>query len=193
MTERGKKKTAKKPDTEDGTLWRSAMQDVKPLKKDADPEETGEPAGEPEDAATKTQPSKTSDTPREPPPAAGIDRRTEEKLRQGKFPIEGRLDLHGHTQAQAHNELIQFIERGFEQGQRYLLVITGKGSSGGREEEGWFESETGVLRREVPRWLTVWPLAEKVIAFTKAQPKHGGEGALYVYLRRIKPREASSP
>ena len=193
MTERGKKKMAKNPDTEDQTLWRSAMQDVKSLKKDADPEETGEPAGEPEDAATKTQPSKIPDTLKEPPPAAGIDRRTEEKLRQGKFPIEGRLDLHGHTQAQAHNELIQFITRGFEQGRRCLLVITVKGSGVEREEEGWFESETGVLKREVPRWLTELPLAGKVIAFTPAQPKHGGEGALYVYLRRKKPRATSTP
>jgi DNA-nicking Smr family endonuclease len=193
VTERGKIKTVKKPDTEDETLWRSAMREVKPLKKDADPEEAGEPAGEPEDATTKTQPSKISDSPKEPPPAAGIDRRTEEKLRQGKFPIEGRLDLHGHTQAQAHNELIQFIERGFERGQRCLLVITGKGSMGGREEGSWLESETGVLRREVPRWLTELPLVGKVIAFTPAQPKHGGEGALYVYLRRKKTRKASSP
>ncbi len=188
MKERDKKKTAKKPDTEDETLWRSAMQEVKPLKKDAHPEEIGEPAGEPEDTATKTQPSKTPDIPKEPPPAAGIDRRTEEKLRQGKFSIEGRLDLHGHTQAQAHNELIQFIERGFERGQRCLLVITGKGSIGGREEGGWYESEPGVLKREVPRWLTEGPLAGKVITFTQAQPKHGGEGALYVYLRRKKKR-----
>ena len=186
MTERGKKKTAIKPDTEDETLWHSAMQDFEPLKKDAGPEETGEPTDKPEDATTKTQPSKISDTPKEPPPSAGIDRRTEEKLRQGKLPIEGRLDLHGHTQAQAHNELIQFIERGFEQGQRCLLVITGKGSGGESEEGSWFESETGVLRREVPRWLTEGPLTGKVIAFTQAQPKHGGEGALYVYLRRKK-------
>jgi DNA-nicking Smr family endonuclease len=188
VTERGKKTTAKKSDTEDETLWLSAMQNVKPLDKNAGPEETGEPAGDPEDPATKTRPPKIPDAPKEPPPVAGIDRRTEEKLRQGKIPIEGRLDLHGHTQAQAHNELIQFIERSSERGQRCLLVITGKGSGKEREEGGWFESETGVLRREVPRWLTVWPLAGKVIAVTPAQPRHGGEGALYVYLRRKKKR-----
>ncbi len=185
-----KKGPAKKPDTEDETLWRSAMQDVKLLKKNVDPEETGKPAaevaGEPEEAETKTQPSKNPESAKEPPPAAGIDRRTGEKLRQGKIPIESRLDLHGHTQAQAHNELIQFIEKGFAQGQRCLLVITGKGSGGGRE--GGFESKTGVLRGEVPRWLAERPLAGKVITFTQAQPKHGGEGALYVYLRRKKKR-----
>ena len=188
MSQRGKKKITKNQDTEDETLWPFAMRDVKPLKKDA--EGIGEPAGEPEYLATKPQPSKIPKPPKEPPPAAGIDRRTEEKLRQGKFPIEGRLDLHGHAKAQAHKELIQFIERGFERGQRCLLVITGKGNDGGREEKGWFESETGVLRREVPRWLTEGPLAGKVITFTQAQPKHGGDGALYVYLRRKKPREA---
>jgi DNA-nicking Smr family endonuclease len=188
VTERGKKTTVKKPDTEDETLWLSAMQNVKPLEKGVDPEETGEPAGDREDTAKKIQPSKTPTAPKEPPPAAGIDRRTKEKLLQGKFPIEGRLDLHGHNQAQAHNELIQFIERGFERGQRCLLVITGKGSGGEKEEGGWLEPETGVLKREVPRWLTEKPLAGKVIVFTQAQPKHGGEGALYVYLRRKKNR-----
>lgn len=164
------------------------MQDVKFLKKDLNPEETGEPAAEPaifpEVASMKTRPSKNSEPPKEPPPASGIDRRTQDKLRQGKFPIEGRLDLHGHTQDQAHNELIQFINNRFKRGQRCLLVITGKGSGSEREEGGWFESATGVLRREVPRWLADQPLAGKVITFTPAQPKHGGEGALYVYLRR---------
>jgi DNA-nicking Smr family endonuclease len=184
VTERSKNRTAKKSDTEDEKLWPSAMQDVKPLKKNVDLEETDESAGEPEDVAAKIPPAKISESPKEPPSASGIDRRTGEKLRQGRLPIEGRLDLHGHTQAQAHNELIQFIERGFEQGQRCLLVITGKGSGGEREEGVWFESETGVLRREVPRWLTESPLTGKVITFTPAQPKHGGEGALYVYVRR---------
>jgi len=188
VTERGKKTTVKKPDTEDETLWLSAMQNVKPLEKGVDPEETGEPAGEPEDTVAKIQSPKNPVIPKEPPPAAGIDRRTNEKLRQGKLTIEGRLDLHGHNQAQAHNELIQFIERGFERGQRCLLVITGKGSGGESEEGGWLEPETGVLKREVPRWLTEKPLAGKVIVFTQAQPKHGGEGALYVYLRRKKNR-----
>ena len=188
MTERGNKKTENKPDTENETLWRSAMQDVNLLKKDAGSEDTGEPAGEPEEIPAKIPPVKIPDTRKEPPPGAGIDRGTWEKLRQGKLSIEGRLDLHGHNQAQAHNKLVRFIERGFEQEKRCLLVITGKGSGGGREETGWFGSATGVLRREVPRWLTESPLAGKVIAFTPAQPKHGGEGALYVYLRRKKKR-----
>ena len=194
MTERGKKKraTRKPPDSQDEALWRSAMQDVDPIKKEPslpeEPEESLEPPADSTDATpgVAQPPPAIPETQKEPPPAAGIDKRTGEKLRQGKFPIEGRLDLHGHSKAQAHGELIRFIETGFEQGRRCLLVITGKGGAVRQETEGFFESETGVLKKQVPRWLTEPPLAAKVIYFCPAQPKHGGAGALYVYLRRKK-------
>ncbi len=195
MTGRGKKKKSKKPGTEDDALWRSAMQDVRPIQKDEEPEEP-----EPPEEAVETESETGNDAPppqpslgipaetQEPPPAAGIDKRTGERLRRGQIPIEGTLDLHGHSKVQAHGELAHFIEAGYEQGKRCLLVVTGKGGSVRQEEGDWFEPEAGVLKKQVPRWLAEPPLAAKVITFAPAQPKHGGDGALYVYLRRKKKR-----
>jgi DNA-nicking Smr family endonuclease len=105
--------------------------------------------------------------------AAGIDRRSAEKLRRGRLPIEGRLDLHGMTQAAAVDKLAAFIERAEAAGKRCVLVITGKGLASG-----------GILRDQVPRWLNQAPNRARVLAFDYAQPQHGGAGALYVLLKR---------
>jgi DNA-nicking Smr family endonuclease len=105
--------------------------------------------------------------------AAGIDRRSSEKLRRGHLPIEGRLDLHGMTQTAAAGRLAAFIERAEAAGKRCVLVITGKGLASG-----------GILREQVPRWLNQAPNRARVLAFDYARPQHGGSGALYVLLKR---------
>lgn len=105
----------------------------------------------------------------------GVDRRTDDRLRRGRFEIEGRLDLHGMTQAQAHDALFGFVRRNWHEGRRVLLVITGKGSGG----EGM-----GVLRAAVPRWLGESGMRAMVVAIHRAQPRHGGDGALYLLLKR---------
>jgi DNA-nicking Smr family endonuclease len=105
--------------------------------------------------------------------ATGIDRRSSERLHRGRLPIEGRLDLHGMTQAAAAERLAAFIERSEAAGKRCLLVITGKGLASG-----------GILRDQVPRWLNLPPNRGRVLAFDYARPQHGGSGALYVLLKR---------
>ena len=105
--------------------------------------------------------------------AAGIDRRSAERLRRGRLSIEGRLDLHGMTQAAAVERLAEFIARAEVAGKRCVLVITGKGLASG-----------GVLRDQVPRWLNLAPNRARVLAFDYAQQQHGGSGALYVLLKR---------
>jgi DNA-nicking Smr family endonuclease len=105
-----------------------------------------------------------------------IDRRTWDRLRRGELPIATRLDLHGLTQTQAHERLQSFLSRARRDGARCVLVITGRGSSGG-----------GVLRTMTPRWLDEPPLRDHVVAFAQASPSHGGAGALYVLLRRRPP------
>ena len=107
--------------------------------------------------------------------APGLDRRTEERLRGGEMAIEARLDLHGHTQDEAHRALIAFVERAWRAERRTLLVITGKGRQGAGE---------GVLQSALPRWLNAEPLRAQVLAFSRARPKDGGAGALYILLRR---------
>ena len=103
----------------------------------------------------------------------GLDRRTGERMKRGALPIEGRIDLHGMTRDQAQLRLFNFIVGAYEQGKRSILVITGKGQGG-----------MGILKSEVPRWLNLPPIREKVLGFSYAQPKDGGDGALYVLLRR---------
>ncbi|WP_374440071.1 Smr/MutS family protein [Stella sp.] len=108
--------------------------------------------------------------------AVDVDARTAERLKRGRVPIDGRLDLHGLTQAEAHVALVGAVRSGAAQGRRCLLVITGRGDWGG--------TERGVLRRMVPRWLNEPAIRPHVLAFAEAQPRDGGGGALYVLLRR---------
>ncbi|HKO07828.1 MAG TPA: Smr/MutS family protein [Alphaproteobacteria bacterium] len=107
--------------------------------------------------------------------APGLDARSAERLRRGELPIEARLDLHGHSQDEAQEALLAFVERAWHERRRALLVITGKGRRGEGE---------GVLRAAVPRWLNAAPLRGHLLAFARAQPKDGGAGALYLLLRR---------
>ncbi|WP_420402954.1 Smr/MutS family protein [Nisaea sp.] len=119
----------------------------------------------------------------DPGKAPGIDRRTALKIKRGKQRIDGRIDLHGMRQDEAHRALNAFVNGAYRRGDRCVLVITGKGTrsgDGGRD--------AGVLRRMTPRWLTDGTNRDKVLAYSPAQPQHGGSGALYVMLRRRKDR-----
>jgi DNA-nicking Smr family endonuclease len=95
---------------------------------------------------------------------------------RGKEPIDARLDLHGLTQAQAHSALLHFLREASARGARLVLVITGKGGRG--------DSERGVLKRQVPHWLALPEFRAFVVGYDDAGLRHGGEGALYVRLRR---------
>ena len=150
----------------------------------------GAQAPKPNDPAANIAPDLLSW--RRAPP--GMDRNTATSLRKGKLPIDASLDLHGFTQSEAHTALIVAIARARASGHRCVLVVTGKGGkavavppTGGRYAEG---RTTGVLRANVPRWLNEPPLRAHVMAFAAARPRHGGEGALYVLLRRV--REAKT-
>lgn len=123
--------------------------------------------------------------PASPPPAArpsrrldpkgpvDLDRRSWLKLRRGLYPLDARLDLHGLTQAEAYDRLGTFLAAARARGNRCVLVITGRGLRQG-----------GALRAMTPRWLEEGPIRPLVLAYAPAQLHHGGEGALYVLLRR---------
>jgi DNA-nicking Smr family endonuclease len=104
-----------------------------------------------------------------------IDEPVRKKLQKGRLPIEGRIDLHGLSQGEAHGLLLGFLHRAHSEGRRHLLVVTGKGSSPGSE---------GVLRRVVPAWFSTPAFRGLVHSHSDAGRRHGGEGALYVTLRR---------
>lgn len=104
-----------------------------------------------------------------------FDAPTRNKLSKGRLPIEGRVDLHGMTQSEAHSLLLSFLHRAYAEGMRYVLIITGKGSSFGSD---------GVLRRAVPEWLATPSFRGLVSSHDGAARHHGGGGAIYVRLRR---------
>lgn len=113
-----------------------------------------------------------------------MDRKTHREMTRGKLDPEAKIDLHGMTLAQAHPELIHFILSAQDRGCRLVLVITGKGKRG--LDEGPIPQRQGVLRHQVPQWLRLPPLGAAVMQVSEAHLKHGGSGAYYVYLRRMR-------
>ena len=184
---------SRKPPEDDDALWREVTKSVTPLpgRRAAPPKPPAPPAADPKPVSGRTDirrsamraPLPVSPAPLPPlkPGASpGVDRRTSERLRKGRMEIDGRIDLHGMTQAAAHTALNGFIVQSHRRGRRVVLVITGKGNIG---------KGGGVLRAEVPNWLNQEPIREKVLAFFPAQPKDGGAGALYVLLKRHRPAD----
>jgi DNA-nicking Smr family endonuclease len=102
-----------------------------------------------------------------------------QRVARGKEAIDGRLDLHGLTQSEAHATLLRFLRAASNRGARLVLVITGKGA---RASDG----ERGVLKRQVPHWLALPEFRAFVVGFEDAHVAHGGEGALYVRVRRAR-------
>ncbi len=190
--------TTRRPRTaspEEAELFRATLRDVKPLRRRS----RAVPASEPAPVETKraaapavshparAQPKIPPRTPTLAPldatytsrgsaraPAPGIDKRTHERFTKGEMAIDARLDLHGMTQDAAHAALLRFVERSAAAGLRCLLIVTGKGTRDG----------TGVLKAQVPRWLNEAGTRPYLLAIHRARPQHGGDGALYVLLKR---------
>ena len=177
---------------EEHELWRGIARSLKPLRKRAAREKDEAKAAKPESASSPrtaksartaklTRPSPPLAKSPGPPPLAPLARREKRKLVRGNAAIDARIDLHGMTQAQAHAALAHFMRRAQHDGARLVLVITGKGARAA-EHAG----ERGVLRRQVPHWLRLAELRDIVLGFEEAHIAHGGEGALYVRLRRTR-------
>lgn len=110
-----------------------------------------------------------------------IDRNTAQKFRRGEFRIERRLDLHGYTEDAAWNAVEAFVKNAYIEGFRCILIVTGKGSS---HLDNDIFTKHGILKERVPVWLNTPQLRPLILSVTHAQIKDGGEGALYVLLRR---------
>jgi DNA-nicking Smr family endonuclease len=171
---------------EERALWESVARQTKPLRKK--PRAAKAPADlPPAEAPVATKfntPPKSlppAAVPRvakpEAPPLAPLGRRERSQLSRGRKEIDARLDLHGMTQTRAHRALSGFLQRAHSDGLTFVLIITGKGKMGA-------ESERGVLRRQVPQWLSLPEFRSLVVGFEEAHVGHGGEGALYVRIRR---------
>ena len=148
-------------------LWREAMRDVKPL--------GGREPAPPLPASAETRHTVKPDRLPSLDRFSGIDRASAERLKRGLHQIEGRLDLHGMTQAEAHRAIAGFIHQSRDAGRRCVLVITGR---------GFGPTGPGILKLAVPRWLEEAGLRRHILAVAPAQPRDGGAGALYLLLRR---------
>lgn len=166
---------------EERALWHTVTQSIKPLRARAgslEPETIAVPA-----QLTKASPKKAIELvrppspPAKPPALSPLDRRTKQRVARGQTEIDARIDLHGMTQDRAHAALMRFIRNAHAGEARLLLVITGKGAR---------EGEQGVLRRVVPHWLALPGMRSYIVGFETASIRHGGEGALYVRVRRRK-------
>jgi DNA-nicking Smr family endonuclease len=166
---------------EERALWESVAKQVKPLRKhraakaqasQVETQAVAKPAVPP-----KPTPARAVPAPKSPPPLAPLGRRERSKHSRGKQEIDARLDLHGMTQTRAHRVLFSFLQRAHSDGCTFVLVITGKGKAGS-------DGERGVLRRQVPHWLSLPEFRALVVGFEEAHVGHGGEGALYVRVRR---------
>lgn len=169
-------------------LWENVTKQAKPLRKRpraprASVEAIEEPPVEAKPVLVLKSPAitrKIPTAPPAPPPLAPLGRRERSQLSRGRKDIDARLDLHGMTQTKAHRVLLNFLYHAHENGMTFVLVITGKGRTVGPE------SERGILRRQVPHWLGLPEFRSFVVGFEEAHIGHGGEGALYVRVRRAR-------
>jgi DNA-nicking Smr family endonuclease len=174
----------------DAELWARVARHARPLKKGR-AASTAEP---PKQRAR--EPVKEPSGPRHPPPpkaaakpaptARGetLDRQTARQFERGRLPVEARLDLHGMRQREAHAALRRFLKSAQGEGFRHVLVITGKGAASDDSRSFYEEDKRGVLRQAVPHWLAAPDLAHVVVSYSAAPRRLGGEGALYVRLRK---------
>ncbi|HUO90046.1 MAG TPA: Smr/MutS family protein [Rhizomicrobium sp.] len=132
---------------------------------------------------------RAQDTRAAQPGATGVDGRTDERMRRGLIEPEARLDLHGITEKDAHRALLLFLKTAQARNHKLVLVVTGKGKA--PEPDAPFDMELnrrsrGVLKTAVPRWLNEREFAGLVAGTRAAHRRHGGEGALYIYLRKAR-------
>lgn len=162
-------------------LFEHALKDVSPLR-------AGKTKPSRSAAAKKSNPPlPAAIQPAKPPRMPGLDGSTANRLRKGTIAPEAKLDLHGLTEAAAHRALVTFVRGAHARGHRLVLVVTGKAREQRDDEPfdlGLGGKPRGVLHRMTPRWLQEKELAPIVADVLRAHIRHGGTGALYVYLRK---------
>lgn len=193
---------------DDEALWHHAAQTIrrvrmKPRVPDTEPiaEPTRSPRRpEPVTRASARAPETPSPMPppasgpsssraaKEPPPLASFEKKKARRIASGRIEIDARLDLHGDRQSEAHVRLRGFLMQCVAKGYGTVLVITGKGgpapATGQNLTDLIDKRDRGVLRRSVPLWLEQPELRAIVVSYRSAHARHGGDGALYIELRK---------
>lgn len=199
---RGRRKNEILPD-EDVDLWSHVARQVTPPRRMKQRvRAAGDASGDPEGvmllppvperpmsgkANGRSLPEPSPRTSRKSPPLTDLEPKQRRRIAKGRTEIDARLDLHGMRQDEAHAALSRFLIACQLRGDRIVLVITGKGAPALRERDIGVSSERerGVLRRNVPRWLSEPDLRVIVVSYSEAHARHGGDGAIYVHLRAL--------
>ena len=159
------KRRGKGVSAEEGEWFRAALKDAKPLKTRA----RTAPAPPQRARILAPSPRSLSEPVYNEKPAPSIGGHADAHLRRGRLEPESRLDLHGLTRDSAYRALLGFLLRAQADGQKLVLVITGKG---------------GVLHSQLPLWIGQSDMRALVGGINQAHVKHGGAGAFYVLLKR---------
>lgn len=170
-------------------LWRRVMAGVRPIAGRMPlPPMPAQPAA-PARAATGKAPRPIAAPPppaaiRKPPPrpidAATLDASWDRRLSRGLVSPDRSVDLHGHGLQGAYSLLDETLERAIRAGDRVVLLVTGKPPP--RESER--PHARGAIRAAVGDWLAASRHGDRIAAVRGAHPRHGGQGALYIVLRR---------
>ncbi len=187
----------------DEELWNAYAKQVKPLQSNKPvtkrPDSTDRATDSRETIAPQRNrhaPAVQQEKPPKDPPTrrhesqlqpAALDSRQVRRIKSGRKTIDARLDLHGMRQRQAYEALRRFLFAAAAKGFQTVLIITGKGGPPTPDAGVWSGgdgSQRGVLKRMVPLWLSGPELGGLVVSFGTAHVRHGGEGAIYVRLRR---------
>lgn len=172
---------ARRLDTEEAALWARVMATVRPLHPVLSRDM---PIG----ATPKTVARPQGKVLRPAPPAAAratsvgetLDGSWDRRIARGGVQPDSTIDLHGHTLHSAHRLLDQGLEQAIAQGDRVLLLVTGKPPRAESERP----HKRGAIRAVIGDWLAVSRHAGAIASVRGAHPRHGGAGALYIVLRR---------
>lgn len=171
---------------EDEALWAAPIRSVRPLRpQPAPPASPAAPTTVEHRPPSRSGPLPSPVPPASsrPSPAAKLDGTWEKRIRGGNISPDMSIDLHGHSLASAHARLNQAMASAVTNNARILLVVTGKPP---KMTEKAGASRRGAIRGEIGHWLETGPHAHQIASVRIAHPRHGGDGALYVILRRKK-------
>lgn len=165
---RPRKETGLAP--EDRKIWQKVARTVAPRRR-AHGKGAAKPDPTREDFAAMLR-LPAAPLPSQKPLPQSLDINQDKRTRRGRVEIDGTIDLHDMTQAQARAALVTAIIRASNRNHKTVLVITGKGLRG-----------EGVLRRNFPEWISQAPIRPIIATYAPAHQKHGGSGAWYVFLK----------
>lgn len=170
---------------EEEALWSALTRSVRPMRPGAVRRTVTEDVSLPPPPKTRLTPAPRQAIVAPPPrkPAAVLDTGWEKRIRSGSIMPDMSIDLHGHTLAAAHVQLNQALSSALARDVRIILVVTGKPP---KVKAVTDMSRRGAIRGEIGHWLETSPYADRIASVRVAHPRHGGDGALYLILRRNK-------